>query len=142
VLWVASAISALFLLLYPQMTIHPALSFWFYLFLHPFPPLPQLILAPLAIDKSLIMPVWTIFIELIGSTIMPILVSIALTRARLFSYIVVGMVLRPICWFMHHTAWILFRTCPTLHWECGCRREDGHLLLASRCRRFSVPPSP
>jgi peptidoglycan/LPS O-acetylase OafA/YrhL len=92
-LWVASAISALFLLLYPRLTIHPALSFWFYLFLHPFPSRAQLILAALAIDKSLIMPVWTIFIELIGSTIMPILVGIALTRARLFSYIVLGMLL-------------------------------------------------
>jgi peptidoglycan/LPS O-acetylase OafA/YrhL len=92
-LWVASAISALFLLLYPRLTIHPALSFWFYLFLHPFPSGTQLILAALAIDKSLIMPVWTIFIELMGSAIMPILVSIALARARLFSYIVLAMVL-------------------------------------------------
>jgi peptidoglycan/LPS O-acetylase OafA/YrhL len=90
-LWVASAISALFLLLYPQLTIRPALSFWFYLFLHPFPSLTQLILAALAIDKSLIMPVWTIFIELMGSAIMPIMVAIALARARLFSWIVLGM---------------------------------------------------
>jgi peptidoglycan/LPS O-acetylase OafA/YrhL len=90
-LWVASAISALFLLLYPQLTIRPAMSFWFYLFLHPFPSLTQLILAALAVDKSLIMPVWTIFIELMGSAIMPVMVTIALARARLFSWIVLGM---------------------------------------------------
>jgi peptidoglycan/LPS O-acetylase OafA/YrhL len=92
-LWVASTVSALFLFLYPRLTIHPALSFWFYLFLHPFPSLKQLILAALAIDTSLIMPVWTIFIELMGSALMPILVSIALARARLFSYIVLGTLL-------------------------------------------------
>jgi peptidoglycan/LPS O-acetylase OafA/YrhL len=90
-LWVASAISALFLLLCPQLTIRPPLSFWFFLFLHPFPSLTQLILAALAIDKSLIMPVWTIFIELMGSAIMPVMVALA--RARLLSWIVLGMAL-------------------------------------------------
>jgi peptidoglycan/LPS O-acetylase OafA/YrhL len=90
-LWAASAISALFLLLYPQLTIHPALSFWFFLFLHSFPTFTQLILAALAIDKSLIMPVWTIFIELMGSAIMPLIVTMALAKTRLFNWIVVGM---------------------------------------------------
>jgi peptidoglycan/LPS O-acetylase OafA/YrhL len=90
-LWLASAISALFLLLYPQLTIHPAPSFWFFLYLHSFPSWTQLILAALAIDRSLIMPVWTIFIELMGSAIMPLVVSIALAKKRLFSWIVLGM---------------------------------------------------
>jgi peptidoglycan/LPS O-acetylase OafA/YrhL len=90
-LWVASAISAFFLLLYPHLTIRPAISFWFYLFLHPFPSLTQLFLAALAIDKCLIMPVWTIFIELIGSAMMPVMVIMALGRARLFSWVVLGM---------------------------------------------------
>jgi peptidoglycan/LPS O-acetylase OafA/YrhL len=90
-LWVASAISALFLLLCPELTILPAMSFWFYFFLHPFPSLTQLILAALAIDKSLIMPVWTVFIELMGSAIMPIMVTLALTKARLFVWVVLGM---------------------------------------------------
>jgi peptidoglycan/LPS O-acetylase OafA/YrhL len=90
-LWVASAISALFLLLFPKLIIHPPLSYWFALYLHSFPSGPQLILATLAIDKSLIMPVWTIFIELMGSAIMPLVVSIALARTRLFSWIVLGM---------------------------------------------------
>jgi len=90
-LWVASAFSALFLLLYPQLTIRPAMSFWFYLFLHPFPSLTQSILAALAIDKSLIMPVWTVFIELMGSAIVPIMVTLALAKARFFIWIVVGM---------------------------------------------------
>jgi peptidoglycan/LPS O-acetylase OafA/YrhL len=90
-LWVASAISALFLWLYPQLTIHPPLSFWFYLYLHSFPSRKELILAALAIDKSLIMPVWTIFIEFMGSAIMPFIVMIALAKPRLFHWIVLGM---------------------------------------------------
>jgi peptidoglycan/LPS O-acetylase OafA/YrhL len=90
-LWAASTISALFLLLCPQTTIHPSPSFWFVLYLHSFPSWRQLVLASVAIDKSLIMPVWTIFIELMGSAIMPLLVVVALARTRLFIWIVFGM---------------------------------------------------
>jgi peptidoglycan/LPS O-acetylase OafA/YrhL len=90
-LWVASAISALFLALYPKQMVHPPFSYWFALYLHPFPSGPQLILAALAIDRSLIMPVWTIFIEFMGSAIMPIMVSVALTKTRFFNWIVFGM---------------------------------------------------
>lgn len=90
-LWVASAISALFLFLCPELIIHPAPSNWFVLYLHSFPSGLQVILGTLAIDKSLIMPVWTIFIELMGSAIMPLLVTIALVKGRLFSWTVLGM---------------------------------------------------
>ena len=48
------------------------------------------ILAALAIDKSLIMPVWSIFIELMGSAIMPFIVTLALVKARLFSWVLFG----------------------------------------------------
>ena len=65
-LWAASAIAALFHFLFPQSLIHPAPTFWFALYLHPCPSGLQIILALLAIDKSLIMPVWTIFIEAYG----------------------------------------------------------------------------
>lgn len=90
-LWVASAISALFLFLYPQAAVRPTPSFWFVLYLHAFPPATELILSALAIDKSLIMPVWTIFIELMGSALMPLLVHTVLVRARLFRWILLGM---------------------------------------------------
>ncbi len=90
-LWVASAISALFLLSYPERTIHPAISHWFALYLTPFPPASALILAALAIDRSFIMPVWTIFIELMGSAIMPLLVAISLVKTRLYGWILLGM---------------------------------------------------
>jgi peptidoglycan/LPS O-acetylase OafA/YrhL len=90
-LWVASAISALFLLLFPQLIIHPAPNSWFVLYLHSFPSGTELILSALAIDKSLIMPVWTIFIELMGSAIMPLLVIIALVKTRLFSWVLLGL---------------------------------------------------
>jgi peptidoglycan/LPS O-acetylase OafA/YrhL len=90
-LWVASAISALLLFCFPQLRFYPAISFWFYLFLHQFPSAPRLLLAALAIDNSLIMPVWTIFIEFMGSAIMPLLVTLALARARLFSWVLLGM---------------------------------------------------
>ncbi len=86
-LWFASAVSALFLFLYPQQMIHPAITNWFMLYLPPFPRGPELILAALAIDRSLIMPVWTIFIELMGSAIMPLLVAISLVKTRLFAWI-------------------------------------------------------
>jgi peptidoglycan/LPS O-acetylase OafA/YrhL len=90
-LWVASAISALFLFLFPQLLIRPAPSGWFVLFLYPFPSRMQLVLAALAIDKSLIMPVWTIFIELMGSAMMPLFVALAFWRRQLFNWTLVGM---------------------------------------------------
>jgi peptidoglycan/LPS O-acetylase OafA/YrhL len=90
-LWVASAISALFLILYPQRTIHPAITFWFALYLPPFPSTPAIMLAALAIDRALIMPVWTIFIELMGSAIMPLLVGLSLVKTRLYSWILLGL---------------------------------------------------
>jgi peptidoglycan/LPS O-acetylase OafA/YrhL len=90
-LWVASAVSALFLILYPQRMIHPAITNWFALYLLPFPTSPALILAALAIDRSLIMPVWTIFIELMGSAIMPLLAAISMVRTRLYSGILLGL---------------------------------------------------
>ncbi len=89
-LWAASAIAASFLLLFPQMLIRPAPSDWFAMYLHPFPSAVEIILAALAIDKSLIMPVWTIFIELMGSAIMPFLVTLALMKARLFDWILLS----------------------------------------------------
>ncbi len=82
-LWVASAISALCLLVCPELSIHPAPNGWFTLYLHPFPSGLELVLATLAIDKSLIMPVWTIFIELMGSALMPLIVTLALLKTRL-----------------------------------------------------------
>ena len=90
-LWVASTISALFLLLYPSTVMHPVVSLWFFLFLRPFPSAPKLLLAAFGIDNSLIMPVWTIFIELMGSATMPLIVTVAFVRARLFIWILVGM---------------------------------------------------
>lgn len=92
-LWVASTISALFLLSYPELTIHPAPDFWFLPYLHSFPSPIELTLAVLAIDRSLIMPVWTIFVELMGSAVMPLMVITALARARLFNWILLGMCL-------------------------------------------------
>jgi len=88
-LWAASAVSAGFLLIYPGRPMHPPASLWFFLYLHTFPAGPKLFLAALAIDKSLIMPVWTIFIELVGSAMMPLLAGLALTRMRIFGWIVV-----------------------------------------------------
>jgi peptidoglycan/LPS O-acetylase OafA/YrhL len=90
-LWVASAISALFVFLFPQLSIHPAPSNWFVLYLYPFPSGMQLILSALAIDKSLIMPVWTIFIELVGSATMPFFVALAFGKRQLFNWTLVGM---------------------------------------------------
>jgi peptidoglycan/LPS O-acetylase OafA/YrhL len=90
-LWVASAISALLLFLHPQFLIHPAPSGWFWLYLHPFPTALELVLAMVAIDKSLIMPVWTIFIELMGSAIMPFIVMLAIAKTRLFGWVLLGM---------------------------------------------------
>jgi peptidoglycan/LPS O-acetylase OafA/YrhL len=84
-LWVASAISALCLLVCPELSIHPVPNGWFTLYLHPFPSGLELMLAALAIDKSLIMPVWTIFIELMGSALMPLIVTLAVLKTRLFS---------------------------------------------------------
>jgi peptidoglycan/LPS O-acetylase OafA/YrhL len=75
----------------PAAIIHPNPSDWFVRYLTPFPTAPRVALALLAIDRSLIMPVWTIFIELIGSLFMPLIVSIALTKTRLFNWLLVGM---------------------------------------------------
>jgi peptidoglycan/LPS O-acetylase OafA/YrhL len=90
-LWVASAVSALFLILYPQQVIHPAITNWFILYLPKFPSATALLLAALAIDRSLIMPVWTIFIELMGSAIMPLLVAISLVKSRLYGWLLLGL---------------------------------------------------
>jgi peptidoglycan/LPS O-acetylase OafA/YrhL len=90
-LWAASMISALFLLWRPTQTIHPAPSFWFGLFLHPLPSAAKLGLAALAFDTSLIMPVWSIFIELMGSAIMPLVVILMSARARIFEWVLFGM---------------------------------------------------
>jgi peptidoglycan/LPS O-acetylase OafA/YrhL len=89
-LWVASAISSFFLLLHPLLVIRPAPTFWFDLYLHPFPSVRVVALSLLAIDKSLIMPVWTVFIELMGSAIMPLVVAMALARPRLFTWALFG----------------------------------------------------
>jgi peptidoglycan/LPS O-acetylase OafA/YrhL len=90
-LWAASLISALFLLALPEPTIHPAASYWFAHYLRPFPSATQLILAALAIDMSLVMPVWTIFIELMGSAIMPLLVAMAVAKTRWFNWVLAGL---------------------------------------------------
>ena len=90
-LWAASTISVLFLLLWPNQTIHPAPSFWFGLFLHPLPSAAKLVLAAVAFDTSLIMPVWSIFIELMGSAVMPLLVILMSARTRLFKWVLLGM---------------------------------------------------
>src|SRR5258708_774187 len=74
----------------PQLVIHPAPTFWFDLYLHPFPSVRVVALSLLAIDKSLIMPVWTVFIEFMGSAIMPIVVAIALARPRLYTWALFG----------------------------------------------------
>jgi peptidoglycan/LPS O-acetylase OafA/YrhL len=89
-LWVASAISVLFLLLAPQLAVHPAMSFWFYPYLIAFPSARQLLFSIMAIDRSLIMPSWTVFIELVGSLLMPLLVALSLARRRLFSCVLVA----------------------------------------------------
>ena len=89
-LWVASALSALFLWLSPQQLIHPAMSRWFYFYLTPFPSAKQVVLGLVAIDKTLIMPVWTIFIELAGSFVMPLLVAASLSKLRLLPGIVLA----------------------------------------------------
>jgi peptidoglycan/LPS O-acetylase OafA/YrhL len=89
-LWAASAISAFFLAVFPQQVIHPAANAWFSYYLTPFPNATGLILAALAIDRSLIMPVWTIFIELMGSALMPFFVTIAITKQRLFVWMLLG----------------------------------------------------
>ena len=89
-LWVASAVSAVFLLCYPQLKMHPTVTLWFWLYLHPFPSWLQLALAAVAVDKSLIMPVWTVFIEFMGSAILPIMVAVALNRRRLFVWAVIA----------------------------------------------------
>ena len=49
-----------------------------------------MMLAVLAIDKSLIMPVWTISIELVGSAMMPLIVMIAFVKRCLFDWILIG----------------------------------------------------
>jgi peptidoglycan/LPS O-acetylase OafA/YrhL len=90
-LWAASAISALFLFFWPPLTVHPEPSFWFRLYLHSLPSTPEVILAIFAIDKSLIMPVWTIFIELVGSAMMPLLAIVALARVRSLDWILIAM---------------------------------------------------
>lgn len=99
-LWAASAISAVFLLLLPQQTIFPAPNHWFLLYLPPFPSTAELLLAAIAVDRSLIMPVWTIFIELMGSALMPLMVVIALARSRLSNWILLGMGLA--CYALAH----------------------------------------
>ena len=90
-LWVASAVSALFLFLCPKLLIRPEPTNWFSLYLHPFPSGLEVLSALAAIDKSLIMPVWTIFIELMGSAIMPFIVMLALMKRRLFGWVLFGM---------------------------------------------------
>jgi peptidoglycan/LPS O-acetylase OafA/YrhL len=90
-LWAASTISALFLLLCPELTIRPAPYNWLLPYLHAFPSPTELALAALAIDRSLIMPVWTIFVELMGSAVMPIIVIMLIVRPRLFRWILLGM---------------------------------------------------
>lgn len=83
-LWAASVVSAILMLLFPQTSIRPTITLWFFLYVRPFPSLYQLILATLAIDRSLIMPVWTIFIELVGSAIVPLFFAVAQANKRLF----------------------------------------------------------
>jgi peptidoglycan/LPS O-acetylase OafA/YrhL len=89
-LWVASAISAVSLWLLPSGIIHPAPSYWFLPYLHPFPSPGRLVLAALAVDWSLIMPVWTVFIEIVGSAVMPLFVAASLARHRLFLWALAG----------------------------------------------------
>ena len=89
-LWVASAVSAAFLLCVPKRTMHPTVTLWFYLYLQPFPSLAQLILAVFAIDRSLIMPVWSIFVELMGSAVMPILLLVSRSKQKLFKWVVLA----------------------------------------------------
>jgi peptidoglycan/LPS O-acetylase OafA/YrhL len=87
-LWVASAISALFLWAFPAQVIRPQATIWFLLYLGGLPAWRGVLLAALAIDKSLIMPVWTIFIELFGSALMPLMVMLAVLRGRWFRWFV------------------------------------------------------
>lgn len=87
-MWTVSALSAVLLFAVPSLKGGPALSSWFLGYLHSFPSPIQLVLSLVAVDSSLIMPIWTVFIEIIGSTLMPILVAVALWRPRLFPWLV------------------------------------------------------
>jgi peptidoglycan/LPS O-acetylase OafA/YrhL len=89
-LWAASAIAGLFLWFFPPRAI-PGVTFWFALYLEAAPTWPKVILAAFAIDKCLIMPVWTIFIELMGSALMPLMVRLAVVRASLFPWLVLSL---------------------------------------------------
>jgi peptidoglycan/LPS O-acetylase OafA/YrhL len=90
-LWVASAISALFLLLCPNLSIRPPASYWFAPYVHGFPTPSKLVLAALAIDSALIMPVWTVFIELVGSAVMPLFVVATVANQRLLLWVLAGL---------------------------------------------------
>jgi peptidoglycan/LPS O-acetylase OafA/YrhL len=89
-LWAASAIAGLLLWFFPPRAI-PGVTFWFAIYLEAVPTWPKVILAAFAIDKCLVMPVWTIFIELMGSALMPLMVRWALVRATMFPWLVFGM---------------------------------------------------
>jgi peptidoglycan/LPS O-acetylase OafA/YrhL len=88
-LWAASAISAFFLWLFPARAI-PGVTFWFAIYLEASPSWPKVILAAFAFNQCLIMPVWTVFIELMGSALMPLMVRVAVARASLFPWLVLG----------------------------------------------------
>jgi peptidoglycan/LPS O-acetylase OafA/YrhL len=88
-MWVVSGLSAVLLLAVPSVVSGPALSAWFVGYLHPFPSLRQIALSLVAIDMSFIMPIWTIFIEFVGSALMPILVAVAFWQPRLLPWLVV-----------------------------------------------------
>lgn len=102
-MWFVSGLSAASLLLAPSLDIRPATSAWFLEYLHPFPDFRRVALSLVAVDNSLIMPIWTVFIELIGSALMPAFVAVAVWKPRLLPWLVLllGTLAYPLAYAPH-----------------------------------------
>lgn len=90
-LWAASFISLMLIYIFPPTAIYPVASSWFLGYIHGVPSLTIGLLCFFGLSNWLLMPVWTVFIEFLGSSLMPFMVVFALRYSRCFSLLLVAL---------------------------------------------------
>ena len=89
--WFVSLLSIAFLASMPPRLILPASSSWSMEYLYPVLSLKTILLSFATLNFSLIPPIWSVFVEFLGSFLMPVLVGVSFWRPRLLPWLVLVM---------------------------------------------------
>ena len=89
--WFVSFLSIVFLALVPLRSIFPSPSSWFISYLSPALNFKTILLSFAVLKFVLLPPLWSVFVEFLGSFLMPALVAVSLWRRHLLPWLVAVM---------------------------------------------------